>query len=112
MLNIFKNNKERLEKIILSQSKREQKNIWQNLDNNEIDYSLIKGDTVLRTLDATNGKTQQWINLHGGSNSSTDSLGCFTIYGMDWKENTPQKDYKKFLETFKRNQLGKIYIIR
>ena len=112
MLNIFKNNKERLEKIILSQSKREQKNIWQNLDNNEIDYSLIKGDTVLRTLDATNGKTQLWINLHGGSNSSTDSLGCFTIYGMDWKENTPQKDYNKFLETFKRNQLGKIYIIR
>jgi len=112
VLNIFKNNKERLEKIILSRSKEEQKQIWQNIDNNEIPYGIIKGDTVLRTLEANNGKTQQWINLHGGSNSSTDSKGCFTIYGMDWKENTPQKDYKKFLETFKRNQLGKIYIIR
>jgi len=112
VLNIFKNNKERLEKIILSLDSYKQNRIWQNLDNNEIEYSIIKDDTVLRTLDATNGKTQLWINLHGGSNSSTDSKGCFTIYGMNWKEYTPQKDYKKFLETFKRNQLGKIYIIR
>ncbi|MGB4268198.1 MAG: hypothetical protein WBK20_03345, partial [Spirochaetota bacterium] len=112
-LNIFKNNKEVLEKIISSiKDPKEQNKIWKALNNNEIDYGMIKGREEFRLLPATNGKTQLWINLHGGSNSSTDSEGCFTIYGMDWQTKTPQKDYKKFLETFRLNQLGKIYIIR
>ncbi|MEJ5362631.1 MAG: hypothetical protein WHV26_11270, partial [Spirochaetota bacterium] len=78
-LNIFKNNKEVLEKIISSiKDPKEQNKIWKALNNNEIDYGMIKGREEFRLLPATNGKTQLWINLHGGSNSSTDSEGCFT----------------------------------
>lgn len=44
----------------------------------------------IRLLPATDKKTQLWINMHGGSNSLTDSKGCFTIYRMYWSTNATQ----------------------
>ena len=91
---------------------REQKDILDALKSNTLTYDKIKKSDTLRLLPALGNKTQTGINIHGGTNSYTDSKGCFTIYGMDWGSNTPQKDYKKFIDRFKFNQLGKLYLIR
>ncbi|HOM87774.1 MAG TPA: hypothetical protein P5130_11905 [Spirochaetota bacterium] len=91
---------------------KDQKDILNKLKSNTLTYDKIKNSDILRLLPALGNKTQIGINVHGGTNSYTDSKGCFTIYGMDWGSSTPQKDYKKFIDRFNFNQLGKIYIIR
>ena len=91
-----------------------QEKILKALKSNTLTYKDIKSieKGKLRILPALGDKTQTGINVHGGTNSYTDSKGCFTIYGMDWGSNTPQKDYKKFIDRFNFNQLGKLYLIR
>ena len=62
----------------------------------------------LRVLPATNGGTQSGINAHAGTNTYTDSDGCFTIY----KYGKGGGDFSRFMSTYSYNQRGKFHVFR
>ncbi|MGV7929701.1 MAG: hypothetical protein AB2L13_12475 [Spirochaetota bacterium] len=63
---------------------------------------------ALRVLPATNGRIQSGINAHAGTNTYTDSDGCFTIY----KYGKGGGDFSRFMSTYSYNQRGKFHVFR
>ncbi len=75
-------------------------------NNNSLSYNDVKGfdDYGFRVLPAVNNGTQNYINMHLGTNSYTDSEGCFSIF---------TNDYNRFINKFPvSNRLGKIFLYR
>ncbi len=79
-------------------------------NNNSLTSNIVKrydewGSRVLPSQDYNgSSRTQNTINVHAGTNSYTDSKGCFTIF---------TNDHSRFNNLFPmRNRLGRLFLYR
>jgi len=90
-------------------TEKQKKSITEKYYGNSLSWQDVRYNyPALRVLPATNGRSQSGINAHAGTNTYTDSDGCFTIY----KYGKGGGDFSRFMSTYSYNQRGKFHVFR